>query len=327
MTLNIQDIKRKWTRDRPKYDDLGNIISHFIKSNINNLEILPEITHRTKELISIIKKIKKKQIEKDYSYNDLNDKLGIRIICDFQEDMVKVDTFLKNYFEVKKAEYKQEELDFDKLGYISNHYDLTIKPNISDFTQFKKYKNIIFEVQVRTLNQHAWSNTAHKLSYKQSINLPPKVKRKIYRLLSLYEIADDEFSSVNELLSKRPDNLSYALINRLEGKIFKFANIDYDREISVFNFNILLSYFTDKNQEYIFDNIETFISANSNKISNIFTENKNRYYEIPILTQPEIFLIWFALEYFEFSIIENWEDNFALSELEQVALLWGKTIE
>src|SRR5690349_8233744 len=130
MSVNIQEIAQLWNEDEPKYRELGDIVSAFIKKEITSYEILPEVTFRPKELFSIVKKIKKKQREKEYDYTKLNDKLGIRIVCTFMEDLDKVDAFLRENFNTKNIEYKKEALNFDRLDYISNHYDASIKPEL-----------------------------------------------------------------------------------------------------------------------------------------------------------------------------------------------------
>lgn len=327
MPIDIKQISGFWEKDEPQFKELGTVISAFIRKEITAFEILPEISYRTKELLSIIKKIKKKQREKEYSYLSLNDKLGIRIICSFKEEMDKVDGFIKKYFIIKKAEYKSNTLDFDRLDYISNHYDATINPEIRQFAKHSRFKDMVFEIQVRTVNQHAWSNTAHTLSYKQEADISSLLKRRIYRLLSLYELADDEFSAVNKALIEHPDNFVYSLLRKLESKIYKFAQFDYDRETSLYALRILLNYFTDEEKIVISSEIEQFISVNEFKIQNIFDENRSRFFEIPFLTQPEIFLVWYGLEKYFFSIEDNWQNDFDKSELEQITTLWGKTIE
>ena len=327
MSLNIKEVAEQWEKDEPQFEELGKVVMSFIKAEIASFEILPEVSYRTKELLSIIKKIKKKQRIKDYDYFSLNDKLGIRIICTFKEDMDTIDTFIQKYFIIKKAEYKKDTLDFDKLDYISNHYDTTIKTEIRQFAKHNHYKDLVFEIQVRTLNQHAWSNTAHTLSYKQEAEISPALKRKVYRLLSLYEIADDEFSAVNKALIEHPDNFVYSLLRKLESKIYKFAKVDYDRETSLYTLKILLSYFEDTDKQIISNEIELFILSNEGKIKRIFDENRNRYFEIPFLTQPEIFLVWYGLEKYFYTIEDNWQNDFDKFELEQIATLWGKTID
>ncbi|MDR0681150.1 MAG: RelA/SpoT domain-containing protein [Dysgonamonadaceae bacterium] len=323
--IDIQSICNKWTKEEPNYKELGRIVVDFLKDKLTKFEMLPEITCRTKELFSIIKKIKKKQKDKEktYSFESLTDKLGVRIICPFLSDLDIVDTFITENFQVHKIEKKKDKIDFDKLDYQSNHYDVSIKYSISEFAAFSQFQNMIFEIQVRTLNQHTWANSAHILFYKQDIDMPDDVKRKIYRLLSIYEIADEEFALVNKYLQEQPDNFLYTILRKLEGKIYKYAKIDFDRELSVENIRTLCSFLTTNEQNSINQNIEKFILENNDKIEHIFNEYKSRFYEIPFLTQPEVFIIWFGLENFEFSIKDNWSIYFDEFELEQIQSIWG----
>jgi len=320
---NVQEIVDLWNDEQPKYENLGKVVCAFIKDKITDYEFLPEIQYRVKELLSIIKKVKKKQ----YSYHHLKDKLGIRIICSFQEDMKTIDEFLREFFTIKNVEYKQENLDFDKLDYVSNHYDAQINLEVNEFKKNTNLKDFIFEIQVRTLNQHAWSNTAHSLSYKQEKDLPPNLKRKVYRLLSLYELADDEFSSVNKVLKEYRDNHSYTLLRKLEGKFYKYAKIDFDREISLNTINILLSYYENEtNINQVINEIDSFIISNEQKIQRIYDENRSRFHEILFLTQPEIFIIWYMLQNTPFSLKDNWANNFEEEDFEQIKTLWGNDL-
>jgi putative GTP pyrophosphokinase len=239
-----------------------------------------------------------------------------------------IDKFLNENFVIINSEYKQENLDFNKLDYVSNHYDTKINCQIKDFSHLEDLKEYIFEIQVRTLNQHAWSNTAHSLSYKQEAELPIKLKRKVYRLLSLYELADDEFSSVNEKLKQQFQSPpAYALLRKLEGKSYKYAKFDYDREISLKVINTILNYFeTVEEKNILIDNIDGFINDNEQKIKRIYEENRSRYHEILFLTQPEIFIIWYMLQNNTFTIEDNWECDFGSEDIEQIKTLWGNEI-
>lgn len=324
---DFQEIVNLWNEEQPKYENLGKSVSSFIKFKITDYEILPEIQFRTKELLSIIKKVKKKQSYKEYSYHHLKDKLGIRIICNFQEEMIVIDEFLRDYFTILDVEYKQENLDFNKLDYVSNHYDAKINLSINEFRKLYDFENYIFEIQVRTLNQHAWSNTAHLLSYKQDKDLPSNLKRKVYRLLSLYELADDEFSSVNKALKEYIDNHAYTLLRKLEGKFYKYAKIDFDRKISLNALDIILGYY--ENESFVIkviNEIDSFILINDQKIKRLYDENRNRFYEIIFLTQPEIFIIWYMLQNNPFTIQDNWTSDFEEEDLEQIKTLWGNNL-
>lgn len=324
--MNVQEIADLWKNDEPKFNELGILVSTFIKSKITEIEILPEVSARTKDLLSIVKKVKKKIREKEYSYSHLNDKLGIRIICTFQTEMDSIDEFLNKYFEIVNVEKKKENLDVKTLDYISNHYDAKIKTSIKEFKKHKDLENLIFEIQVRTLNQHAWANTAHTLSYKQEAELPHSLMRKVYRLLSLYEIADDEFSIVNKSLIENADTKVYGVLRKLESKTYKYAKIDFDRETSLFVIRKILNYLTANQIQNVITEIDKFIQKHNKKIEKIFDKNRDRFFEIPILSQPEIFLLWFCLEKFPYAITDNWSNDFDLGEIEQVKTLWGKEI-
>lgn len=315
--VDIAEISNQWKLDEPKLDILGQQVASLLKKGLFAVELHPEISYRTKEIQSIIKKIQKKQREKTYGYNDLKDKLGVRIVCPFLSDLDTIGAFLHANFRVRKEEKKKETIDFNKLDYQSNHYDVSVKSELIDFDP-----DFIFEIQVRTMNQHAWANSAHILYYKQDIILPDEMKHKIYRLLSLYELADEEFAKVNEYLKAQKDNLVYTLLRRLEGKLYKYAESDFDRELSVDNLTTILGFLSEGERNRIDAEIEPFILGNDAKIQHIFNDNRNRYAEIPWLTQPEIFVIWYGLEKFSFSITDNWNDFFDQGELEMIQTLW-----
>ena len=317
--LDIQSIYNQWGIEEPKYKALGAFVVSFMKTELSKYEIMPEITHRTKELLSIIKKLKKKP----YSFDDLTDKLGVRVICPFLSDIDIVDKFIAENFQIHKIEKKKDKIDFDKLDYQSNHYDVAINSSLLGFEGCTQFQDMIFEIQVRTLNQHAWSNSAHTLYYKQEIDMPDEMKRKIYRLLSIYEIADEEFALVNKYLQEQPDNFLYTILRKLEGKIYKYAKIDFDREMSVENIRTLCEFFSQKEKDTINNYIENFIVENDKKIESIFDAYRCRFYEIPFLTQPEIFIVWFGLEKFQFTITDNWSQYFDDFELEQIQSIWG----
>ncbi len=324
--LAIEEVVDKWEKDEPLYEELGAKVTEFLKKEIPSIEILPEVSYRTKDILSIVKKIKKKLKDKEYDYDKLNDKLGIRIICTFKDELDKLDEFLKNSFIVVNIDKKKDDLDFNRLDYLSNHYDLKIDTNLETFKDYKYLDNLVFEVQVRTLNQHAWSNAAHSLSYKQEAEISNPLKRRVYRLLSLYEIADDEFSAVNDSLIHQSDNYLYSLLRKLEGKIYKYAKVDFDRELAIYTLKILLTYFDEAIKQEISISIIDFINTNDTKIKRIFDQNKVRFHEIPLLTQPEVFIIWFANEKYPFNLDDNWGNDFDKSDLDQITTLWGGII-
>ena len=314
--MDATQIAKNWKHDEPILRNLGEKVVSFLQDALYQKEMHPEVSFRTKEIQSIIKKIKRESQQKQYTYNDLRDKLGVRIICPFLSDLEVVDEIIKSSFIIRKVEKKRENIDFNRLDYQSNHYDVSINSEYIDFNN----DAFVFEIQVRTLNQHAWANSAHILYYKQDIELPDEMKHRIYRLLSLYELADEEFSKVNEYLKTHKEDLVYTLLRKLEGKIYKYALTDFDRDLSIKQMELILDFFTPEDQRKIETEIELFITENNQKIQHIFNDNRNRYADITFLTQPEIFVIFWGLSNSRFSITDNW--CFDEEELESIQNLW-----
>lgn len=90
---------------------------------------------------------------------------------------------------VRKLKKKKTHLDIK-----GHHLDLKINGVRVDLPECSRYKEIRFEVQVRSIIQDAWSVLDHKIKYKKSI--PPSLKRQINALAALFEIADREFTQI-----------------------------------------------------------------------------------------------------------------------------------
>jgi ppGpp synthetase/RelA/SpoT-type nucleotidyltranferase len=315
-------IEQRWAIDKPIYEMIGSKASLFLKNAILRHEIYPELSYRLKELLSIVKKIERKSKEKEYDYDGLKDKLGIRIICSFSSQLEEVDKIVRNNFNVKKVEYKKEELDFDRLDYTSNHYDLTLDTNKIHFDNSNDCIGKVFELQVRSINQHAWSSSAHILTYKKEAKIPKVLQRRVYRLLSLYEIADDEFSNINRELQEKENDIAYQYIRRLEGKVYKYAKVDFDRQTSLMKLGFLLSPFKKEKQKALIEEVESFVSTNDGKLERVFDNYSSKFHDIPFLTQPEIFLTFYMLEKHESILEEVFANDLDDDELEKIKGIW-----
>lgn len=318
MNINYEEIDKKWNEIEPLYSNLGKEAQKLLKELIYEGEMYAEVTGRTKDIISIFKKLKKKNEGEPYSFDDLTDRLGLRIICNYKEDMILIDSIIRNNFDVKKFEDKAKDVAPDKLAYTSYHYDLTY-PNSVD----PKLKELVFELQLRTINQHTWACTAHELSYKQEIELPHELKRKVHRLLALYEIADDELSSVNSFIYSHEDFSLFALFKKLEKKFYKLAKCSFDKEQTLEILKITMSFLSDKENKSAMDSVSDFADSNAEKISHIFSDYSAYSYYNFILLQPETILIWYLLENFEYSVTDNWGRYFDTDDLELIKSAWG----
>ena len=124
---------------------------------------------------------------------------------------------LKKSFALLSKEFKIDEvnsidkkkiLDPDRFGYLSYHIICSINDERAQLREYKNYKDLKFEIQVRTILQHAWAEIEHDIGYKSNIAVPREFRRKFSRIASMLEIADDEFSRLKLDIHNYVENLS-----------------------------------------------------------------------------------------------------------------------
>lgn len=318
MSFVVEDVLKQWEVDEPKYAELGKAVVQSLKNAIFEGEMYAEITFRPKDIISTIKKLKKKNEKEDYSYENLTDLLGVRVICHYKEDVPKIHAIIDSLFKTKSFDDKSSNLSHDVFTYTSYHYDLVYEKHPDS-----RLNTLIFELQLRTINQHAWACTAHELSYKQDIELPHIYKRRVHRLLALYEIADDELSAVNNFIASHSDFSLFNCFKKLEKKFYRLAKITFDREESVIVLKKIISFLSISELNAFISEFDKFVEENSIKIESVFLEYKTVSTYSYLILQPETIFIWFLLEKCEYQLKENWSNHFPTEDLQIIENAWG----
>lgn len=195
-------------------DILTNIEGMIISERDNTEQRLPVYLTkwRVKSVDSAYRKTKRysDETQKNYisSLNDITDYAGLRILCLFEQDLIKTNEYLVNVFFPKeitalrtvklfnwrkgsedKLERSLKKLDADiqnidtrdkERGYKSIHY-------IVDITHHKVCYPV--EIQLRTLLQDVWGELEHSLVYKRG-NINPHIKKSFYLLSCDLETSD-----------------------------------------------------------------------------------------------------------------------------------------
>ncbi len=202
MTLNqiIRDYKGSFSKYEEFTDDLAKLLKKLIKkSEIKYLSV----NSRVKEENRLVDKITRP--DKNYSkLSDITDISGVRIITYFEEDVDKIGELIEDQFIIDEANSidKRKLLDHDRFGYLSNHFVIQLNPERLELDEYKAYKNLKTEIQIRSILQHAWAEIEHDLGYTGKDSIPEKVRRSFSRIASLLEIADIEFIRIRNELSE-----------------------------------------------------------------------------------------------------------------------------
>jgi len=130
----------------------------------------------------------------------LTDLLGIRVITYFMDGVDAVAKLIEREFAVDEDNSvdKRTVLDPDRFGYLSLHYVAELGPGRAAMPEYQKYGGIKFEIQIRSILQHAWAEIEHDLGYKSKEGVPRLVRRKFSRLASVLELVDDEFVGIRQ---------------------------------------------------------------------------------------------------------------------------------
>lgn len=148
------------------------------------------VTARIKTLDSIFLKAEAKELETPL--DSMPDIVGTRIVALFLGDIEKIAQLLKKTFDVHFVDDKIEDGDLSKFGYLSVHIHAKFKSSFSG-TRYDHIKNVLFEIQIRTIAMDAWASASHYLDYKSEQDIPTDLKRDFHALSGLFYVADKHF--------------------------------------------------------------------------------------------------------------------------------------
>lgn len=196
--------------------------------------LVHSVSSRTKSVASLSGKISRP--DKAYeSLSDITDLVGIRIITYLESAVLDVARLVEAefYVDAGRSIDKAKARDPDTFGYSSIHYIVKLADGRNSLPEYKAFKEIFFEIQVRSILQHAWAEIEHDLGYKSDIQVPSAVRRRFSRLAGLLELADNEFDSI------RSDLHSYKaeVAKQVVGLNFNSAAIPLDSESLTAYFN------------------------------------------------------------------------------------------
>lgn len=207
--------------------------------NNNGIEIL-SVSGRTKDKDSLLEKITRKGYKKPSE--QMTDISGVRIIVYLESDIKRVCNIIEQAFNIdKKNSLNQDDrLSINQIGYRSVHYVCDLGDVRTQLPEFLDLGGLKFEVQVRTVLQHAWTELAHDRNYKFAGKLPPEIERNLYLYAGMLEIADKGFSQLSMQIDKyikdvheknEEGNLDY-ILNTLSLKEF-VENWAYKNDLEI----------------------------------------------------------------------------------------------
>lgn len=198
--MNRAEIEREYRENYfPVFEALASRIAVLLRDLLKGAEIdVAQLEHRPKSIESFLGKYDRKSYKKPFT--EIKDLAGLRVITYYNDDVQRVADLFHAEFDVDPAHStdKLEELDVDEFGYRSFHIVATVAKPRNALPEWKDYAGHPFEIQIRSVLQHSWAAISHKIDYKTVAQAPKELRRKLFRLSALLELADDEFASIRD---------------------------------------------------------------------------------------------------------------------------------
>ncbi len=201
-------ILQEYRDQRPVFEKLQATVPEQIRTVFAETGIVvASIESRIKSEESLTGKLELKGT-KYATLKDITDIFGVRIITFYVDDVDKVASVVDRLFDVdwENSVDKRKLHEIDSFGYLSLHYICSI-PDCP-------YR---FEIQMRTILQHAWANMNHDTGYKSGVEVPREYLRDMNRLAGMLELIDEQFSRIRTDINNYRRNVqSLVASGRLE---------------------------------------------------------------------------------------------------------------
>ena len=198
LDIHAQELLAQYKSLLPVYTQMAEVIPEKLKEFFTEAGIIvAAVEHRVKAEDSLAGKLRLKG-GKYKDIFDITDLVGIRVITFYIDDVDKVASVLERLFEIdwENSIDKRKAHEIDSFGYLSLHYICRIPESAYTNPEHPELNKIRFEVQMRTVLQHAWANMNHDTGYKSGVEIPRVYMRDMSRLAGMLELIDDEFSRI-----------------------------------------------------------------------------------------------------------------------------------
>ncbi len=190
---------------------------------------IESVSGRVKRISSILDKAHRKGVDIEDIEEKIEDIAGVRIICQFVEDIGTVADIIRRRSDMIVKREKDYITQSNPSGYRSYH--IIVYYTVQTI---KGPKNLEAEIQIRTLAMDFWSTIEHSLQYKYKENMPDELRDRLLRASDAVEALDHEMASVrDEIMDAQNSNRQKAnIITNILNNIENLYHIANEREVT-----------------------------------------------------------------------------------------------
>ena len=189
-----------------QYREMMQLYSAAVREVRTKVEILDEefrtryahnpihhIDSRLKSPQSMMKKLARKGLPQtlEAAEANLNDIAGVRIICNYLEDIYRIADLLQRQRDVEFVHRRDYIENPKESGYRSLHLVIRIPVFLSSHTEL-----VPVEVQIRTIAMDFWATLEHQLRYKSNHETTQQLRRRLQHCAEASAALDREMQDI-----------------------------------------------------------------------------------------------------------------------------------
>jgi len=185
---------------------------------------IEQVTGRVKSIPSLLEKAQKKKISIEEIEEKIEDLAGVRIICQFVEDIETVVEIIRNRSDMRIKREKNYIENQKRSGYRSYHIIVYY-----DIQTLEGPREVMVELQIRTLAMNFWAVIEHSLQYKYKRNMPERIQKQLMDAANSIELLDKQMSNVRDEIMEAQNsfqlkaNIVAEILNNIQN-LYKVAN-------------------------------------------------------------------------------------------------------
>ncbi|MBR1540226.1 MAG: GTP pyrophosphokinase family protein [Clostridia bacterium] len=179
------DIIRKYRLINGKQDPISHIVS------------------RVKSEESMKEKLKRKgfEVTLENALTKVYDAAGMRIICNYIDDVYEVAEMLKHYQDLKVVKEKDYIKNPKPNGYRSYHIIFELSLDLAG-----EITPVYVEIQIRTIAMDFWSSLEHEMKYKKNVKNPELIVEELRRCADEIATTDLNMQTIKKMIDARGDD-------------------------------------------------------------------------------------------------------------------------
>ena len=217
------EVVKRFLDQRHDYEKLCSEVAYTLNRKLMKAGVdFSTISYRAKTLDSFLEKVQRKSYQDPIL--DITDFAGVRVVYLYSDDLARLESVIEENFEILEKVDKLTKKRNDEFGYGAVHFLVKLG---KEFTgpRYDDLKDLVCEIQTRTVLQDAWAIIDDHLIYKSESGIPTFLRRRLNSLAMSFERADNEFRNIR---AERQDYLNSIERSRTSSQSFLGNELNLD---------------------------------------------------------------------------------------------------